>query len=74
LNRDAPTLNADWVVAAAILMHLTDRRDLGVHTGVVDPMAALAQAESLPTARNHRSGSTIAGVIMGGTRLQLRHT
>src|SRR5882724_11938428 len=54
---------------AAILMHLTDRRDLGVHTGaLVDPMAALAQAGVITNARKSIDpGSSIAGVIMGGS-------
>src|ERR1700736_777117 len=54
---------------AAILMHLTDRRDLGVHTGaLVDPMAALEQAGVITNARKSIDpGSSVAGVVMGGS-------
>jgi acyl-CoA hydrolase len=54
---------------AAILMQLTNRRDLGVHTGaLVDAMARLAQAGVITNARKSIDiGSSIAGVIMGGS-------
>jgi acetyl-CoA hydrolase len=54
---------------AAILMHLTDRRDLGVHTGaLVDPMATLAQTGVITNARKSIDpGSSVAGVVMGGS-------
>jgi acetyl-CoA hydrolase len=54
---------------AAILMQLTDRRDLGIHTGaLVDSMAALAQSGVITNARKSIDpGSSIAGVVMGGS-------
>jgi acyl-CoA hydrolase len=54
---------------AAILAQLTDRRDLGVHTGAwVDPMVALARAGVITNARKSIDpGASIAGVIMGGS-------
>lgn len=55
----------------AILSQLSDRRDLGVHTGaLVDSAARLAQAGVITNARKSiDTGVTVAGVAMGGRTL-----
>jgi acyl-CoA hydrolase len=55
----------------AILSQLSDRRDLGVHTGaLLDSAARLAQAGVITNARKSiDAGVTVAGVAMGGRTL-----
>lgn len=58
-------------VANSVLGMLTDRRDLGIHTGVVgDGLVDLAQSGALTNARKSIDrGSSVAGVLMGSQRL-----
>jgi acetyl-CoA hydrolase len=55
----------------AILAHLADRRDLGVHSGAVgDQVAALMQAGAITNARKSIDrGVSIAGIMFGSKRL-----
>ena len=55
----------------AVLAQLTDRRELGVHTGAItDEAARLARAGVITNARKSiDAGVTIAGVAMGGRTL-----
>ena len=52
----------------AVLQELTDRRDLGIHSGAfVDAAAMLCERGVVTNARKHRdTGITVAGVVMGG--------
>ena len=56
----------------AILSALADRRDLGIHSGAIgDKTAELMQAGTITNARkNIDRGSTVAGVMFGGRRIQ----
>lgn len=56
----------------AALMALSDRRDLGVHTGAVgEGMVALSEAGVITNSRKAiDTGITIGGALMGGTRLR----
>ena len=55
----------------AILAALSDRRDLGIHSGTIgDGVADLMEAGVVTNARKGRDvGVTVAGVMMGGERL-----
>ena len=55
----------------AILAALSDRRDLGIHSGSIgDGAAALMEAGVVTNARKGRDlGVSVAGVMMGGARL-----
>lgn len=58
-------------VADAVLRLLTDRRDLGLHSGIVgDGIVDLAQAGALTNARKSiDTGTSIVGMLMGTQRL-----
>jgi acyl-CoA hydrolase len=60
--------------ADATLQLLTDRRDLGIHSGLVgDGLVALAESGALTNARKTIDrGVSIAGLLVGSARLQ-RH-
>jgi len=60
--------------ADATLQLLTDRRDLGIHSGLVgDGLVALAESGALTNARKSVDrGVSIAGLLVGSARLQ-RH-
>ena len=60
--------------AEATLQLLTDRRDLGIHSGLVgDGLVALAESGALTNARKSIDrGVSIAGLLVGSQRLQ-RH-
>jgi acyl-CoA hydrolase len=69
LIEDGATLQCGLgALPAAILAQLTDRRDLGIHSGaLVDPMARLAQGGAITNARKSIDpGVAVAGVVMGG--------
>jgi acyl-CoA hydrolase len=59
------------VIPEAVLAQLSNRRDLGVHSGaLVDQVAVLAQAGVITNARKSIDrGVSVAGVIMGGEAL-----
>ena len=58
-------------VADAVLRLLTDRRDLGLHTGIVgDGIVELAQAGALTNARKTiDTGTSVVGILAGTQRL-----
>ncbi|MCP3725758.1 acetyl-CoA hydrolase [Paraburkholderia sp. CNPSo 3272] len=58
-------------IPEAILACLTDRRDLGIHSGTIgDKVADLMESGVINNARKSiDTGKTIAGVMMGGRRI-----
>ncbi|WGS54876.1 acetyl-CoA hydrolase (plasmid) [Paraburkholderia sp. D15] len=58
-------------VAEATLRRLTDRKDLGIHSGIVgDALVDLAESGALTNARKGRNtGRSVAGILMGTKRL-----
>jgi acyl-CoA hydrolase len=58
-------------IPEAILACLTDRRDLGIHSGTIgDKVADLMETGVITNARKSiDNGKTIAGVMMGGRRI-----
>lgn len=72
LIEDRATLQCGLgAIPEAVLAALHDRRDLGVHSGAVgDGVMALMEAGVVTNAHKGRDpGATIAGVLMGSTRL-----
>ena len=72
LIEDGATLQVGVGGAAeATLKRLTDRKDLGFHSGIVgDALVDLAESGALTNARKTRNaGKSIAGVLMGTQRL-----
>jgi acetyl-CoA hydrolase len=58
-------------VANSVLAQLTDRRDLGIHSGIVgDGLVDLAESGALTNARKTIDrGVTVSGLLMGSQRL-----
>ena len=73
LIEDGATLQTGiGTIPDAVMSQLSDRRDLGVHTGSIgDGMARLQQAGVITNAcKPIDTGLTIGGVLMGGARLR----
>lgn len=72
LIEDGATLQLGLgAIPEAILACLTDRRDLGIHSGTIgDKVADLMESGVINNARKtFDTGKTIAGVMMGGRRI-----